>query len=158
MVSCVGASCLALLALPSLAMPPWPIHSWPTLVRGGHPMGCWLHVQLPAGLSLQGLEEHSSTDFSAHLFPWVHLESLLSQDTFFYLFKMCCFHRPHLLLGIVPMDKGREGTKPAFDSRIVSGLQAVRWLGQVSFLKRPVETTSQPHSWNHVPPGSTGQE
>lgn len=58
------------------------------------------------------------------------------------LFKMCCFHRLHLLLRIEPMDKCREGTKPALGRRMVPGLRGVIWLGQVNFLKRSGETTS----------------
>lgn len=54
-----------------------------------------------------------STHFSGLLFAWVHVESLLSQDVLFYLFKMCCFHRLHLLSRIWPKGKHGEGTKPA---------------------------------------------
>lgn len=78
------------------------------------PWGCQLHMQLPAGLSLQCLEEHNST---AQIFlPTCFHEFTLKAcflKKFFYLFKMCCFHRLHLLLRILSTDKRREDTEPA---------------------------------------------
>lgn len=108
----------ALLALPSLAMPHWPIHSWATLVRGGHPMGVLAACAAPCW-------SVSSVFGRAHLHRFFcpppsmssHWKPAFSRNS--HLFKMCCFHRLCLFLRIIPMDKGREGTKAAFDSRMV---------------------------------------
>lgn len=129
-VSSAGAGCVAspgrtagtatLLGTATLACPQ--LGSTDT----GRPLRCGVDCACSSWLvwfSVLGWAQPQSTDFSGPLFAGTHVESLLSRGILFYLFKMCCSHRLHLLSRILPKGKHGGGTKPAPQVRFPREMQ-----------------------------------
>lgn len=105
----------------------WPCQAWqcltspstagPRLQGVGTLWGCGLHgSSLLSALSVwKNTNPQIFLPTCFHEFP---LKAYFLRELSF-IYLRCASHRLHLFLRIVPMDKGREGTKPASDSRMV---------------------------------------